>query len=218
MSVAQKEMLVSCHDLNEIVKSLEKNAVLGKNFGDACRSVVKSNEWAEQTTDPKNGAVLPSAYFQWNLNKDYVLVVPPNFNKPSQLEVRTNFSYAVDKNSKGLPDIRQLSCAQITERVYAGMRMISQQVANSKRCIFDSLINLDILFKVTKESGANLDQVIERFSDKKIGFNRTSAGLYFAELESPVCLNQRGKYRGYLIIGIKSGREMKVNLVYRPQV
>jgi hypothetical protein len=218
MSVAQKELLVSCHELHEIVKSLEKEAALGKKFDEAHASLRKSNDWTEQTTDPRNGKVLPSAYFLWNANKDYLLVVPPNFNKPSHLEVRTTFSYPIDKSSKGLPNIQLLSIPQITERFYMGRGMGDKQVSNPNRCIFDPLVNLDVLFGVVKNSGANLDQIVERFSDKKIGFNPTTTGINFAELESPVCFNHKGKYKGYLIMSLKAGKDMKVSIVYRPQV
>jgi|GEM_PF-5353020 len=218
MSVAQKEMVVSFHGLNEIVKSLEKDSVPGKNFDNALALLRKSNDWNEDVMDPRNGKVLANAYFLWKANKDYTLVVPSNFERPSHLEIRSSFNYMIDKNSKGLPDVQILSRPQITERVYAGMGMTSQQVANSKRCIFDPLVNLDILFGIAKNSGANLDQIVERFSDKKIGFNASTVSLDFAELESPICFNQRGKYKGYLIISLKAGKDMKINIVYRPQV
>jgi hypothetical protein len=218
MSVAQKEMVVSCHDLNEIVKSLENESVLGKNFEGAVFSLRQSSCWVEQESNPRNGKVLPNAYFSWKSNSAYDLVVPPNFDKPSRLEVRTHFNYLIDKDSKGLPDVQMLSKAQVTERVYAGMGMTSQRINNTRRCIFDPLVNLDILFKLTIDSGANLDQIVERFSNKKIGFNPSTVGFDFAELESPVCFNQRSKHKGYLLISLKSGHEMKINVVYRPQV
>lgn len=218
MSVAQKEMIVSCHDLYEIAKSLENESVLGKNFEGAVSSLRASSCWVEQTSDPRNGKILPNAYFSWKSNSAYDLVVPPNFDKPSHLEVRTRFRYLIDKDSKGLPDVHVLSQAQVTEKVYAGMGMTSQRINNARRCIFDPLVNLDVLFKVTVDSGANLDQIVERFSNKKIGFNPSTVGFDFAELESPVCFNQRNRYKGYLLVSLKSSHEMKINIVYRPQV
>jgi len=218
MSVAQKELNVSCYNLQEIVKSLDKESVIGRDFDGATSLLRKSKDWSEVTSDPRNGKVLPSAYFFWNVDKNYSLVVPPNFNKPSHLEVRAEHRYLLDKESKGLPSVQILSAPKIVERVYAGMGMTSQEINNPRRCIFDRLVNLDILFSVMKESGSNIDQVIERFSDQKIGFKPSRRSMDFAELESPVYFNLRCKIQGYLILSFKEGREMKVNVVYRPQV
>lgn len=218
MSVDKKEIVVSSLNLVGIAESLKKESVIGKDFDSVCYSLKKSKDWTEQASDSRNCRVLPSAYFFWNANREYTLVVPPKFNKPSPLEVRTSIKYLIDKNSKGLPDVQVLSRHQITERIYAGTGMVSQQVVNSKRCIFDPLVNLDILFKVTTDSGASIDQIVERFSDKKIGFTPSTVGFNFAELESPVYFNQRGKHKGYLIIQLRAGSEMKISMVYRPQV
>lgn len=218
MSVAQKEVNVSCYNLQEIVKSLDKESVIGRNFDGAVSSLRKSKDWSEVTSDPRNGKVLPSAYFFWNVDKNYSLVVPPNFNKPAHLEVRAEHRYLLDKESKGLPSVQILSSSRIVERVYAGMGMTSQEINNPRRCIFDRLVNLDILFNVMKESGANIDQVVERFSDQKIGFKSSRRSIDFAELESPVYFSLHRKIQGYLILSLKEGREIKVNVVYRPQV
>lgn len=218
MSVAQKEVNVSCYNLQEIVKSLDKESVIGRNFDGAVSSLRKSKDWSEVTSDPRNGKVLPSAYFFWNVDKNYSLVVPPNFNKPAHLEVRVEHRYLLDKESKGLPSVQILSSSRIVERVYAGMGMTSQEINNPRRCIFDRLVNLDILFNVMKESGANIDQVVERFSDQKIGFKSSRRSIDFAELESPVYFSLHRKIQGYLILSLKEGREIKVNVVYRPQV
>lgn len=216
MAAAKKAILISHYNLQEIVKSLEQEQVLGKSF-DLINSALRKSKYWTDITNPKNNKILPNAYFSWNGDPSYILAVPPNFSRPAHIEVRTEFSYCVDKNSSGLPDIQIMSSPLVMERTFTPRGPVNNQVNNLKRCIFDPLINLDALFNIVKDCKPSLDQIVERFCDKKIGFSSSIASLDFAELESPVYFNPKSR-ADYLIVSFKQGREMKVNVIYRPQV